>query len=175
MVEKIADRLEPEDNPSRAGQQVRQELFVFLLHLQTTHSADPFLRKTCATILKTTRHYACGLFPCYAIPDLPHTKNDRESEFRNLHRRLLRTTGQKGLAPRILQPEGAWELIPQPASLPATIEAVSHVTPHAFHLARLRLLFHRHRFKFHTRSARHAQTQLLRLEQPWLALPTDTP
>jgi len=36
------------------------------------------------------------------------------------------------------------------------------------------LLFHRHRFKFHTRSARQAQTQLLGLEQLWLALPTDT-
>jgi len=174
-LKKIADLLEPDGKPWRSGQQVKQELFAFLLHVQTTHSADPFLRKTCDAILKTTRNYASGLFHCYDIPDLPRTNNDRESEFRNLHRRLLRTTGQKGLSHRILQREGAWELIPRPASLPATIEAVSHVTPHDFHLERLRLLFHRHRFKFHTRSPRQAQTQLLRLEQRWLALPTDTP
>jgi hypothetical protein len=173
-LKKIADLLEPDSKPSRSGQQVRQELFAFLLHVQATRSADPFLRKTCDAILKTTRNYAPGLFHCYDIPDLPRTNNDRESEFRNLHRRLLRTTGQKGLSRRILQREGAWELIPHPASLPATIEAVSHVIPHDFHLERLRLLFHRHRFLFHTRSARQAQTQLLRLEQRWLALPTDT-
>jgi hypothetical protein len=174
-LKKIADLLEPDGKLSRSGQQGRQELFAFLLHVQTTRSADPFLRKTCDAILKTTRNNAPGLFHCYDIPDLPRTNNDRESEFRNLHRRLLRTTGQKGLSHRILQREGAWELIPHPASLPATIEAVSHVTPHDFHLERLRLLFHHHRFKFHTRSARQAQTQLLRLEQRWFALPTDTP
>ena len=96
-----------------------------------------------------------------------------KSEFRDLHRRLLRTTGQKGLSHRILQRTGAWELIPHPTSLQATIKAVSHVPPHDFHLERLRLLLHHHRFKFHTRSARQAQTQLLRLEQRWLALPPD--
>jgi len=170
-LKQIADLLEPDGKPPRSGQQVRQELFAFLLHIQATRSADPFLRKTCDAILKTTHNYAPGLFHCYDIPDLPRTNNDRESEFRNLHRRLLRTTGQKGLSRRIIQREGAWELIPHPPSLQATIEAVSHVAPHDFHLERLRLLLHHHRFKFHTRSARQAQTQLLRLEQRWLALP----
>jgi hypothetical protein len=173
-LKKIADLLEPDGKPSRSGQQVRQELFAFLLHIQATRSADPFLRKTCDAILKTTRNYASGLFHCYDIPGLPRTNNDRESEFRNLHRRLLRTTGQKGLSRRILQREGAWELIPHPTSLQSTIDAVSHVAPHDFHRERLRLLLHRHRFMFHTRSARQAQTQLLRLEQRWLALPADT-
>jgi len=174
-LKNIADLLDPAGKPARSGQQVSQELFAFLLQLQDTHFADPFLRKTCDTILKTTRKYAPGLFHCYDIPDLPRTNNDRESEFRNLHRRLLRTTGQKGLSHRILQREGAWELIPHLDSLPATIEALSHVTPQDFHLERRRLLFHRRRFKFHTRSAKQAQTQLLRLEQRWLALPGDPP
>jgi len=170
----IAQLLEPDGKPPRTGQQVRQEVFAFLQELQGTHTRDPFLRRTFNAILKTTLRYAPGLFHCYDIPDLPRTNNDRESEFRDLYRRLLRTTGQKGLARRILQREGAWELIPRLDSLPATIHAVSQVTPHDFHLERLRLLLHRNRFKFHTRSAKHSQLQLLRLEQRWLALPADT-
>lgn len=173
-LKKIASILEPDGKPVRSGQQVRQELFAFLQEVQATRTADPFLRKTFNAILKTTLRYAPGLFHCYDILDLPRTNNDRESEFRDLHRRLLRTTGQKGLSHRIIQREGAWELIPHPDSLSATIQAVSQVTPHDFHLERLRLLLHRNRFKFHTRSAKQSHLQLLRLEQRWLALPTDT-
>lgn len=173
-LKKIASILEPDGKPPRSGQQVRQELFAFLQEVQATRTADPFLRRTFNAILKTTLRYAPGLFHCYDIPNLPRTNNDRESEFRDLHRRLLRTTGQKGLTHRILQREGAWELIPHPDSLPATIQAVSQVTSHDFHIERLRLLLHRNRFKFHTRSAKQSQLQLLRLEQRWLALPADT-
>lgn len=170
----IACLLEPDGKPPRSGQQVRQALFAFLQKIQLTHSPDPFLRRTCSTILKTTLRYAPGLFHCYDFPDLPRTNNDRESEFRDLHRRLLRTTGQNGLVRRILQREGAWELIPRLDSLPATIQALSQVSPHDFRLERSRLLVHRNRFKFHTRSAKQSQLQLLRLEQRWLALPADT-
>ncbi len=173
-LKQIADLLEPDGKLPRSGQQVRQELFAFLQEIQVSHTADPFLRHTSNTILKTTLRYAPGLFHCYDIPDLPRTNNNRESEFRDLHRRLLRTTGQKGLSRRILQREGAWELIPRLDSLPATIHAVSQVTPHDFHYERLRLLSHRNRFRFHTRSAKQSQLQLLHLEQRWLALPADT-
>jgi hypothetical protein len=172
-LKKIASILEPEGKLVRSGQQVHQELFTFLQEVQTTRTADPFLRKTFHAIRNTTLRYAPGLFHCYDIPDLPRTNNDRESEFRDLQRRLLRTTGQKGLSHRILQRTGAWELIPHPDSLPATIQAVSQVTPHDFHIERRRLLLHRHRFKFHTRSAKQSHLQLLRLEQRWLALPPD--
>jgi hypothetical protein len=173
-LKQIADLLEPDGKPPRSGDQVRQELFAFLQEIQVTHTPDPFLRRTANAILKTTLRYAPGLFHCYDIPDLPRTNNDRESEFRDLHRRLLRTTGQKGLSRRIIQREGAWELIPRLDSLQATIQAVSQVTPHDFHHERLRLLLHRNRFKFHTRSAKRSQLQLLHLEQRWLALPADT-
>jgi len=173
-LKEIARLLEPDGKPSRSGQQVRQELFAFLHEIQLTRTPDPFLRRTFNAILKTTLRYAPGLFHCYDIPDLPRTNNDRESEFRDLYRRLLRTTGQKGLARRIIQREGAWELIPRLDSLQATIQAVSQVTPHEFRLERLRLLLHRNRFKFHTRSARQSQLQLVRLEQRWLALPANT-
>lgn len=173
-LKQIAHLLEPDGKLPRSGHQVHQELFAFLQEIQDTHTPDPFLRRTFNAILKTTLRYAPGLFHSYDIPDLPRTNNDRESEFRDLHRRLLRTTGQKGLSRRILQREGAWELIPRLDSLQATIHAVSQVTPHDFHLERLRLLLHRNRFKFHTRSAKQSQLQLLRLEQRWLALPADT-
>jgi len=63
---------------------------------------------------------------------LPRTNNDRESEFRDLNRRLLATTGQKGLVKRIIQREGAWELIPRPDSLPDTVTALSSVDPDNF-------------------------------------------
>jgi transposase-like protein len=44
-----------------------------------------------------------GLFHCYDVPGLPRTNNDRESEFRDLNRRLLATTGQKRLVKLIIR------------------------------------------------------------------------
>lgn len=173
-LEKIADLLEPDGKPARSGDQVRQALFFLLHQIQTTRTSDPFLRRACHIILKTTRNYAPGLFHCYDYPDLPRTNNDRESEFRDLNRRLLRTTGQKGLSRRIIQRTGAWELIPHPASLQATIQAVSQVAPQDFLLEQQRIRQHRNRFRLHTRSARQSQAQLQRLEQCWAALPADT-
>lgn len=170
-LQQIAALLEPDGKPRRTGQQVQQELFAFLQELQQTHTPDPFLRNTLISIRKTSLRYAPGLFHCYDIPDLPRTNNERESQFRDLYRRLLRTTGQKGLSRRIIQREGAWELIPHPDSLPATLLAISQVSPQDFHLERSRLRLHRNRFKFHTRSTKQAQRQLLQLEQRWLAFP----
>ena len=83
------------------------------------------LRNSFRIILKTTRSYAPGLFHCYDVPGLPRTNNDRESDFRALGRRLLRTTGQKGLTLRIIQRQGAWELLPHPDTLHETIRIVS--------------------------------------------------
>lgn len=171
-LQQIAALLEPEGKPRRTGQQVQQELLSFLQELQQTYTPDPFLRKTLISIHKTTLRYAPGLFHCYDIPDLPRTNHDRESQFRDLYRRLLRTTGQKGLSRRIIQREGAWELIPHPDSWLATLQAISHLSPQHFHLERSRLRLHRNRFKFHTRSSKQALHQLLQLEQRWLASPS---
>jgi len=173
-LERIADLLELDGKPARSGDQVRQELFALLQEIQARRTSDPFLRLTYNNILKTTHSYAPGLFHCYDIPDLPRTNNDRESEFRNLNRRLLRTTGQKGLSRRIIQRTGAWELIPHPASLQVTIQAVSQVAPQDFLLEQQRIRQHRNRFRLHIRSARQSQNQLQRLEQCWTALPPDT-
>ena len=98
------------------------------------------------------------------------SNNGRESDFRDLNRRLLRTTGQKGLTRRILQREGAWELLPHPLALQDTIQALSHILPQDFRLERLRVIQHRNRFRLHSRSAIQSQAQLDRLEQNWANL-----
>jgi len=173
-LKKIADLLDPEGKPTRSGEQVRYALFALLDEIQSTRQSDPFLRQVFNHIQKTTLNYAPGLFHCYDVPGLPRTNNDRESEFRDLYRRLLRTTGQKALARRIIQRQGAWELIHHPPTLHSTIKAVSRVTPHDFYIERQRILKHRSRFRLHTRSARRSQAQLQQLEQRWAALSPDT-
>jgi hypothetical protein len=105
------------------------------------------------------------------VPDLPRTNNDRESEFRDLNRRLLRTTGQKGLVRRLIQREGAWELISRPDSLQETTCALSKVDPEGFRREQQRVRNHRNRFRLHTRSPKQSQAQLKQLEQRWAALP----
>jgi hypothetical protein len=169
-LEKISDLLDPQGKPHRKAAQVQQELSDCLKEIQIQSSENPRLQAFYKTIEKTTHSYASGLFHCYDIPGLPRTNNDRESEFRDLNRRLLSTTGQKGLVRRILQRTGAWELIPRPASLDETREALSKVDEHEFLQERQRLREHRQRFRLHTRSARQAQAQLNRLTQQWADL-----
>jgi hypothetical protein len=63
------------------------------------------------------------------------SNNDRESEFRDLNRRMLSTTGQKGLTRRRLPREGAWELIPTKKSkllCPRSIPSISKKSVNAF-------------------------------------------
>jgi hypothetical protein len=110
-------------------------------------------------------------FHCYDVPDLPRTNNERESEFRELNRRLLRTTGHKGLVRRLLQREGAWELIPWPGSFQDTVKVLAQVKPAELRQERKRVRIHRNRFRLHTRSVKQSRLQLKQLEQRWLALP----
>jgi hypothetical protein len=150
-LEQIADLLDPEGKPLRSGDQVRQELFALLDQIQNTRTLDPFLRASFDSIQKTTLNYAPGLFHCYDLPGLPRTNNDRESEFRDLYRRLLRTTGQSGLTRRIIQREGAWELLPRPETLQVTIHALSQIADADYHIEHQRMLQHRKRFRLHNR------------------------
>jgi hypothetical protein len=173
-LEHIADLLDPEGCPARSGDQVRQNLFAYLETIKPTRQSNARLRRFFRTIQRTTHSYAPGLFHCYDVSGLPRTNNDRESDFRDLNRRLLRTTGQKGLVRRIIQREGAWELLPHPDTLPETIQAVSHVTTCDFQKERQRIQQHRNRFRLHTRSARQSQAQLIRLEQRWTAIPANS-
>ena len=169
-LEKISDLLDPAGKPTRVSAQVKQELSDYLKEIQIQSSASPRLQAFYKVIEKTTRSYEPGLFHCYDLPGLPRTNNERESEFRDLNRRLLSTTGQKGLLRRILQRTGAWELIPRPASLKDTLAALSKVDQTEFLQERQRLREHRQRFRLHTRSAKQSQAQFNRLTQHWAEL-----
>jgi len=176
-LERIAEILDPESKPQeskpqRSGEQVKQELFTYLEDIQQQSQDSTRLARFHHKIRQTTLNYASGLFHCYDIPGLPRTNNDRESEFRDLNRRLLSTTGQKGLVKRILHREGAWEAIPHLDSLRDTIRALSQVDAEAFCQERQRLRAHRCRFRLHTRSAKQSQAQLKQLEQQWKELPS---
>jgi hypothetical protein len=114
--EHIRHILDPEEKPDRSGAQVQQQLFAYLDDIQRESQPSPHLRRFYQKIYQTSLNYTPGLFHCYDVPGLPRTNNDRESEFRALNRRLLATTGQKGLVKRIIQREGACELIPLDSS-----------------------------------------------------------
>jgi hypothetical protein len=170
-LEDIAAILDPAGKPDRSGAEVEQELLAYLDDIQPESQLSPRLHRFHDQICQTSLNYASGLFHCYDVPGLPRTNNDRESEFRDLNRRLLSTTGQKGLVKRIIHREGAWELIPRPDSLRDTVNALSRVDPEEFFQERQRIRNHRSRFRLHTRSAKRSQAQLKKLEQRWRALP----
>ena len=112
-LEHIADLLDPAGKPPRSAEQVQETLFAYLQEMKTiSHRPDPAYESFFRTIQKTTISYAPGLFHCYDIPHLPRTNNARESDFRDLNRRLLRTTGQKGLTRRLILQSGALKLLP---------------------------------------------------------------
>jgi hypothetical protein len=169
-LNQIADLLDPEGKEKSNAAQVEQKLSDYIKVIGIQSSENPRLEVFFKTIEKTTRSYASGLFHCYDLPDLPRTNNARESEFRDLNRRLLSTTGQKGLVRRILQRTGAWELIPRPPSLEDTIVALAKVDQNEFLQERQRLRKHRQRFRLHTRSAKQANAQFDRLKQQWAEL-----
>jgi hypothetical protein len=166
----IADLLDPTGKPTRTAVQVQQALFAYLEQIKIISKHNPDLQPFFRTIQKTTISYAPGLFHCYDMPGLPRTNNARESDFRDLNRRLLRTTGQKGLTRRIIQRSGAWELLQRPASLQDTILAFNHVAPQDFKEERQRIRQHRDRFRLHTRSTKQSCLQLTKLEQRWANL-----
>ena len=171
-LEQIRAILDPEDNPPRNGEQVKQELGAALEEIEIQGQASPRLQHFAEKIIKTTHSYEDGLFHSYDIPELPRTNNDLESEFRALQQRLLRTTGSKGWTRRLIQREGAWEVLARPASPQEMLTALEQVDPHEFQQERQRLRTHRSRFRLHTRSSRQAAKQLASLEQRWMALPT---
>jgi len=89
-LQHISDLLDPEDKPQHSGAEVKQQLFDYLDDIQPqNHSLrlSTFHNK----MRKTSLSYAPGLFHCYDVPGLPRTNNDRESEFRDLNRRLGRS------------------------------------------------------------------------------------
>jgi hypothetical protein len=173
-LEHVANLLDPDNHPPRSGDQVRQDLFSYLEAVQASRPPDPFLRNTFHIIEQTTQRYAPGLFHCYDVPGLPRTNNERESDFRELGRRLLRTTGQKGLSKRIIQRQGAWELLHHPETLPETIRIISQISADEFRTERIRIRQHRNRFRLHSRSPQLSRYQLDQLEKKWNSLPPNS-
>jgi hypothetical protein len=167
----IADILDPDGQPTRTGDQVQAEWQKFLDQIEAESQATQPLQDFAQKIRKVSASYAPGLFFTYDVPGLPRTNNDRESEFRDVTRRLLSTTGQVGAAKRLVLREGAWELIPGPGSLPETIQAISQVDYNEFLQEQQRVLIHRRRFRLHTRSAKQSDAQLKQLAKRWKALP----
>jgi hypothetical protein len=124
---------------------------------------------------KVSRSYWPGLFHCYDVPGLPRTNNELESHFRETGRRLLRTTGQKGLTQRTLQRQGAWELLPHPATEAQVLDALCQTPPEDLAQERRRFAAHRQRFRLQRRSLRQIRAQFNQLRQRWSTLqPTGT-
>lgn len=169
----VSELLDPEGKLPRSGEEVKRELFGYLNQLLEQTQETPTLFAFAAQIYKTTSNYAPGLFHTYDVPGLPRTNNNRESEFRNLGQRLLRTTGQKGATKRLIHRSGAWELIPHPSSFSETVAAISQVNPDEFSQERQRVRDHRNRFRLHTRSDRQTRKQLEALKTRWLQLPQE--
>jgi hypothetical protein len=124
---------------------------------------------------KVSRSYWPGLFHCYDVSSLPRTNNELESHFRDTGRRLLRTTGQKGLTQRTRQRQGAWELLPRPPTEAQVLDAVRQTSPEELAQERQRFAVHRQRFRLQSRSLRRTQAQFNQLRQKWSTLqPTGT-
>ena len=170
-LEQLSAILDPDGKPVRSGAEVQAEWPAYLVQIVEESQSAPRLLDFGAKMVKVSKSYAPGLFHTYDVPGLPRTNNDRESEFRDVTRRLLSTTGQVGAAKRLLLREGAWELIPGLASLSETIAAISHVGTHDLRQEQQRVQAHRQRFRLHTRSPQQSQGQLKQLVKRWKALP----
>lgn len=166
----IADLLDPDLHPGRSGDDIKKALFAFLDSISSQTYHEPFLNSFSAHLLKVSTSYASGLFYSYDEPALPRSNNDRESEFRSLNHRLIRTSGQTGAVRRAIQRTGAWELIPRPDSLSDTVAAIAAVSTPDFDLERQRLLQHRQRFRLHSRQHTLVHRQLLQLLEAWLRI-----
>ena len=172
-LHQIAETRDPAAHPPRTGQEVQTEWQAVLETLQTASETRPRLKPYAETIRTVSASYAPGLFHTYDIADLPRTNNARESEFRDLQRRLLATTGQRGATKRWIQRSGAWELILGPSTLRETVHALTQVALQEFEQEQQRVRTHRRRFRMHTRSARQSDAQLKDLVRRWKLLSSD--
>jgi hypothetical protein len=110
----IAYIFEPPPAQPTSAQHVAEQLRGYLALVRRLPEVTPTIQAFGRHLNKVSRSYWPGLFYCYDVPGLPRTNNALESHFRETGRRLLRTTGQKGLTQRTLQRQGAWELLPRP-------------------------------------------------------------
>src|SRR5437867_2775975 len=143
----IAYILEPVPSQPMSAADVASQLRGYLDTVQQWPQVTPLLYQFGLHIDTVSRSYWPGLFHCYDVPGLPRTNNELESRFRDTRRRLLRTTGQKGLTQRTLQRQGAWELLPRPPTEAKTYDAFSQTLPEELAQERQRFAAHRQRFR----------------------------
>jgi len=171
----IAYILEPVPSQPMSAADVASQLRGYLDTVQRWPQVTPLLLQFGLHLDTVSRSYWPGLFHCYDVPGLPRTNNELESRFRDTRRRLLRTTGQKGLTQRTLQRQGAWELLPRPPTEAKTYDAFSQTLPEELAQERQRFAEHRQRFRLQSRSLRQTQAQCNHLRQRWSTLqPTGT-
>jgi hypothetical protein len=167
----IAYILEPSAVSPRSADQVATQLRGYLDTVRDRPDLPSTLKHFGAHLDKVSRSYWSGLFHCYEVPGLPRTNNDLESRFRDTKRRLLRTTGQKGLTQRTLRRQGAWELLPRPSTEAKLLETLPQTPPEDLAQERQRFTEHRRRFAMQSRSRRQTQTQFDQLRRRWLTIP----
>jgi len=171
----IAYILEPTATQAVRGAQVAGQLRDSLDTVLRWPDVTPTLNAFGRPLDKVSRSYWPGLLHCYDVPGLPRTNNELESHFRDTRRRLLRTTGQKGLTQRTLQRQGAWELLPRPPTEAQLLNAVCQTPPEELAQERQRCAAHRQRFRLQSRSPRQIQAQFNQLRQRWSTIqPTGT-
>jgi hypothetical protein len=171
----IAYILEPTASEAMRGKQVARQLRAYLDTVLRWPGIMPTFSVFGRHFDKVSRSYWPGLFHCYDMPGLPRTNNELESHFRDTSRRLLRTTGQKGLTQRTLQRQGAWELLPRPPTEAQLLDAVCQTPPEDLAQERQRFAAHRQRFRLQRRSLKQTQAQFNQLRQRWSILqPTGT-
>jgi len=163
----IAYILEPAPTQPIQGAQVAGQLRGYLDTVLRLPDVTPSLYEFGLHLDKVSRSYWPGLFHCYDVPSVPRTNNELESRFRDTGRRLLRTTGQKGLTQRTLQRQGAWELLPRPPTEAQLLGALCHTPPEDLAQERQRFAAHRQRFRLQSRSLRQTQAQFDHLRQRW--------
>jgi hypothetical protein len=171
----IAYILEPPPVHLLSAEDVAGQLRGYLDTVLRLPDVTPALYKFGLHLDTVSRSYWPGLFHCYDVPDVPRTNNELESRFRDIGRRLLRTTGQKGLTQRTLQRQGAWELLPCPLTEAQLLRALCQTPPEELAQERQRFAEHRQRFRLQSRSLRQTQAQFEQLRQRWSSLqPTGT-
>ena len=167
----IAYILEPTSPQVRKGDQVAEQLRGYLDAIRHQSDVSPSIYDFGLHLDKVSRSYWPGLFHCYDVPGLPRTNNEIESHFRDTGRQILRITGQKGLTGRTLQRQGAWELLPRPATEAKLLDGLSQIPPEELAQERQRFAQHRERFRMQSRSPRQTQIQFAQLRQRWAAIP----
>jgi len=167
--------LEPAATPPLSAAHVAGQLRGYLDTVRRWPKGTPTREAFGRHLDKVSRSYWPGLFHCYDVSGLPRTNNELESHFRDTGRRLLRTTGQKGLTQRTLQRQGAWELLPRPPTEAQGLDAMRQTSPEDLGQERQRFAVHRQRFRLQSRSLRQTQAHFNPLRQKWSTLqPTGT-